>query len=99
MTKLFLSYSHKDEPFRNELEVHLAALQKHGVIDVWHDRKLNAGSEFDNAIKKELEDSDIILLLISQYFIASEYCYAVEMTRALQKHAEHASNVVVSSCH
>jgi hypothetical protein len=94
MSKLFFSYSHKDEELRNELETHLTLLKRQGVISSWHDRRITAGSDFDQAISVELESSQIILLLVSAHFLASDYCYEKEMTRALEKH-EDGSAVVI----
>lgn len=84
MTSIFVSYSHKDEQFREELEVHLAMLKREGSIDVWHDRRIVAGSEINSTIDVELEQSDIVLLLISPDFLASSYCFDVEVQRAMQ---------------
>jgi hypothetical protein len=80
------SYSHKDKDLRNELEIHLAALKRQEVISTWHDRRITAGDEFSGKISENLESADIILLLVSPYFIASDYCYEVEMKRALERH-------------
>lgn len=68
---------------RDELEIHLAALKRQGVIDTWHDRRISPGKEFGSETSQHLETSQIILLLISPYFIASDYCYDAEMTKAL----------------
>lgn len=84
MTSIFVSYSHKDEQFREELEVHLAMLKREGAIDVWHDRRIVAGSEINSTIDVELEHSYIVLLLISPDFLASSYCFDVEVQRAMQ---------------
>lgn len=86
MVNIFFSYSHKDEELRNELEIHLAALKRQGVITTWHDRRIAAGEEFAGKISESLESANIILLLVSPYFIASDYCYEVEMKRALERH-------------
>lgn len=94
MAKLFFSYSHKDEELRNELETHLALLKRQGVISSWHDRRITAGSDFDQTINSELESSQIVLLLVSAHFLASDYCYEKEMTRAIEKH-EDGSSVVI----
>lgn len=85
MAKLFFSYSHKDESFRDELEIHLSILKRQGIIDTWHDRRIDAVSRVNNEISKELESSDIILLLVSPYFLDSSYCYDIELKRALEK--------------
>jgi len=94
MVKVFFSYSHRDESLRDELEVHLSALKRQDIIDTWHDRRIGSGKEFDSEISQNLEDANIILLLVSPYFIASDYCYDVEMTRALEKHKERTARVI-----
>ncbi len=94
MVKVFFSYSHRDESLRDELEVHLSALKRQGIIDTWHDRRIGSGKEIDSEISQNLEDANIILLLVSPYFIASDYCYDVEMTRALEKHKEKTARVI-----
>ena len=86
MATLFFSYSHKDEDLRNELEVHLAMLKRDKLIDTWHDRRILAGDDLDTSISAKLESADVILALISPDFLASNYCYDVEMTRALERH-------------
>ncbi|MGR3319290.1 MAG: toll/interleukin-1 receptor domain-containing protein [Candidatus Anammoxibacter sp.] len=94
MAKLFFSYSHKDEELRNELEIHLALLKRQGVISSWHDRRITAGSDIDQTISSELESSQIILLLVSAHFLASDYCYEKEMTRALEKNQDESAVVI-----
>jgi hypothetical protein len=91
---VFFSYSHKDEGLRNELETHLAMLTREGVISAWHDRRLVAGDEIDSRIGSELDQAEIILLLVSPDFLASEYCYGVEVARALERHAAGEARVI-----
>ncbi len=86
MTTLVFSYSHADEALRNELEKHLSPLKRLGKITTWHDRCIIPGQEFENQIDHYFSQADIILLLISSDFIASDYCYQVEMTNALERH-------------
>jgi len=92
--RLFYSYSHKDETMRNELETHLKLLQRQGLIDTWHDRKIEAGEEWKRKIDENLERADIILLLVSADFIASDYCYEIEMKRALERHEKDEARVI-----
>jgi internalin A len=84
--RVFYSYCHKDESLRNELEVSLKILERTGVIDSWHDRKIMAGEEWEDEIDEHLEAADIVLLLVSADFVASNYCYDVEMVRAMERH-------------
>ena len=83
---VFISYSHRDEKLRETLGLHLASLQRQGVIKSWHDRKISAGTEWKQAIDENLNSAEIILLLISENFIASDYCYDLEMERAIARH-------------
>jgi internalin A len=92
--KVFYSYSHKDEALRDELETHLKLLQRQGVISFWDDRKIAAGEEWKAAINKNLEAAEIILLLISPDFIASDYSYEKEMSRALERHEAGRAQVI-----
>jgi internalin A len=92
--RLFYSYSHKDERLRNELESHLKLLQRLGKIDAWNDRKIEAGEEWKHKIDENLERADIILLLVSANFMASDYCYEMEMKRALERHENKEARVI-----
>jgi len=83
---LFYSYSHKDEALRKKLETHLSLLRDQGVIRDWHDRRIQAGSEWDGVISENLDNAGIILLLVSADFLASRYCRDVEIARAMKRH-------------
>lgn len=69
-------------------------LKRQGIIETWHDRRLNAGDELKEEIDSALEDADIVLLLVSADFIASSYCYEAEMTRALERHKRGEARVI-----
>lgn len=84
--QVFCSYSHEDRDFQDSLAKHLAALKRIGQIELWYDREIHAGDKWAKEISENLEKADIVLLLVSANFIASEYCYAVEMKRALELH-------------
>jgi formylglycine-generating enzyme required for sulfatase activity len=84
--KLFFSYSHRDEDLRDQLAEHLSGLKRRKVISEWHDRKIGAGTEWAKEIDINLNAADIILLLVSSAFINSEYCWGVELERAMERH-------------
>lgn len=84
--EVFYSYSHRDGKLLGELKEHLASLKRQGIITDWHDRKIGAGSEWKNEINEQLDRASIILLLVSASFINSDYCYGVEVRRALERH-------------
>lgn len=92
--KLFFSYCHVDEALRDRLEVHLSLMKNQGLIETWHDRGITAGSNLNASIDENLEGADVILLLVSADFLASWYCYSIEMKRALERHAEGTARVI-----
>ena len=82
----FISYCHKDEALKDQLRAHLAPLRRESLIDAWHDRRIAAGDRFDRGISSAVESADVILLLVSSDFIDSDYCYDVELRRAIERH-------------
>jgi len=94
VSSLFFSYSHVDESLRDQLEKHLSGLRRQGVISAWHDRRITAGTDLGKAIDNYLDTADLILLLISPDFIASDYCYEREMGRAIERHRNGEARVI-----
>ena len=91
---VFLSYAHEDEPLRKELEKHLSLLQRQELISTWHDRRITPGADYTQVIDEHLNSASVILLLISKNFLASDYCYGIEMQRALQRDQAHLARVI-----
>ncbi|ARV60368.1 TIR domain-containing protein [Nostocales cyanobacterium HT-58-2] len=85
--EVFFSYAHEDEKLKDELVKHLSILKRQGVITAWHDREITAGTEWAGEIDTHLNTASVILLLISSDFLASNYCYDVELARAMERHA------------
>src|SRR5437764_11330237 len=77
--KLFYCYAHEDKPLRDELEKHLSWLKRRYQLTNWHDREILPGEEWEQAIDTHLNAADLILLLISPDFMASDYCFGKEM--------------------
>ena len=92
--EVFFSYSHKDEKLRDKLAVSLKIFERQEVISGWYDRQITAGSEWAGQIDERLNTAQIILLLISPDFLASDYCYDLEMKRALERHHDGNARVI-----
>src|SRR2546425_1839345 len=84
--EVFFSYAHADETWRDQLEKHLAGLKRQKRIAAWHDRNIPAGAEWAPEIDTHLKTAHLILLLISPDFISSEYCWGVELRKAIRRH-------------
>ena len=92
--EVFYSYAHEDEELVKELQKHLSILKWQGVIREWYDREITAGTDWKGQLDQHLNSSGIILLLVSADFLASKYCYDVEMRRALERHDQGEARVI-----
>ncbi|MEH1844105.1 MAG: TIR domain-containing protein [Nostoc sp.] len=92
--EVFFSYAHEDEKLRDELAKHLRLLERQKVIKAWYDRDISAGDEWKSEIEKQLNSAQIILLLVSSDFLASDFCWSVELERAMQRHEAREARVI-----
>src|SRR5467141_243110 len=91
---VFYSYSHKDERLRDDLADALALLKRQSILTEWHDRKIAAGDDWEQSIDEHMERADVILLLVSPVFIASDYCWGKEVERAMERHKAGEARVI-----
>lgn len=91
---VFYSYAPEDAELRDELDRHLAAMKRNNLIVGWHNRDIQAGTEWEQEVNEHLDAAQIILLLISSDFIASDYCYSIEMRCAMERHERGEARVV-----
>jgi internalin A len=89
-----VSYSHKDEKLRKDFDSQLSPLKRMGLFSAWHDWMITPGADWKAAINDNFNGADLILLLVSSDFIASDYCYDVEMKAALERHENGEARVV-----
>jgi hypothetical protein len=91
---IFFCYAREDEVLLNKLKTHLRPLQRQGLIDVWYDRDISAGTEWEQEINQHLNSAQIVLLLVSPDFMDSDYCYSIEMKQALERHDRGKAKVI-----
>ena len=84
--KLFYCYVYADRALRDELDIYLSVLKHQNLIVCWSDMEISPGVERENAIDIQLSAAHLILLLVTPDFLASDYCYGIEMKRALERH-------------
>lgn len=83
---IFIAYSHEDLAFKNELKKFLRPMLREERISVWDDYDIEAGQEWDAAIKERLYSAGIVLLLVSADSLASDYFYGKEVQVSLERH-------------
>lgn len=93
-TKVFISYAHKDENYKESLVEHMSGLIRAGLIHEWNDRKIIAGQHWEDSISEHLESSELIVFLISSAFMNSDYCMGVEVDKALSMHKEKKAQLI-----
>ena len=94
MGKVFISYSHKDEAWRQRLAVHLKVLEMEGLCSVWDDRKIEVGTDWEPEIIKALDEARVIVMLISADFLTSEFIRGVEVPRALERRQKEGIEII-----
>jgi hypothetical protein len=92
--EIFISYSHLDADLAALLDTHLSALRREGLVATWFDRQIGPGDRWRDAIDERLERAALVLLLISANFIASDYCWDVELRRAMERHAAGQTRII-----
>src|ERR1019366_1934976 len=92
--EIFCAYAHEDDVWRKKLEIHLSLLKRQGLVSFWHDRLITPGTGWAKEIDTHLETASVILLLVSADFFASDYCYGIEMKRALEREAAGEARVI-----
>ena len=92
--EVFISYSHQDQLLRTELDKHLSNLKRQNIITSWYDGNIIPGTEWEPEIMQRLKRAQIILLLISADFIASDFCYSIEMKEAIARHDINQARVI-----
>lgn len=90
----YVSYSHKDSKQVEQLLLHLAPLEKDGLLRLWHDKKIGPGQMWDKEIHSHLERADIFLLMLSPNYLASDFCREIDMGRALYRLEKDGARVV-----
>jgi hypothetical protein len=91
---VLLCYAREDERMARQLKQHLSSLERNRYISVWDYGNIDPGTEWNEELKKHLNEAEIILLLVSASFLASDYCYEIEMQQAIERHERQEARVI-----
>src|SRR4051794_35303823 len=100
-TKVFISYSHLDATWLERLKRHLAPVIRGGLLDCWDDTQVQPGDEWVQKVEAALEESQIVVLLISAAFFASDFIHEKELSPLLadaQKKGKRILPLLLSPC-
>jgi hypothetical protein len=82
---IFVSYSHRDKRFADELMVHLAPLRQRFAFDLWSDQRIAPGDSWKSEIETAIRSADIAVLLVSADYLASDWISGTELPSLLER--------------
>jgi hypothetical protein len=94
MVKIFVAYARKDTRLLDKFRSHLSSLEHINEVRIWYDGKIIPSTVWEDQIREQMHQADIILMLLSPDAIASEYFYHKELTDAMERHLRGDAHVV-----
>ncbi len=91
---VFISYSHKDEKWRERLHLFLKPAEQSGSISVWDDRRIHLGDEWNTAIDEAIAQASVAVLLISPEYLASEWVSMKEIPDLLKRQQQGSLRII-----
>ncbi|MDQ1351764.1 MAG: hypothetical protein QG657_2069, partial [Acidobacteriota bacterium] len=85
MKKVFISYSHKDEEWKDRVMTHLGVLENENILKLWNDRDIGIGADWFPVIEKELNNACVVIMLITANFLTSQFILRTEVPQILQR--------------
>ena len=101
METVFVSYSHKDEEWKDRLVTHLRVLQYQGILDEWDDRRIGAGKDWEQEIEEAMAAASVAVLMVSANFLTSRFILGREVPTLLERREReglHVFPVIVKPC-
>jgi len=91
---VFMSYSHRDEVWKDRLLTQLGVLQQQSLLELWHDRRIGAGADWYQEICQAMEAAHVAVLLISAHFLTSSFILREEVSRLLTRRQQEGLPIV-----
>lgn len=82
--QVFVSYAHEDRRHLEQFRKHTADLRRNKMI-LFDDQEIQVGQQWKSTLGDKLNAADIVVLLVTVEFVASEFCYMIEFRRALER--------------
>ena len=93
-SSVFISYSHKDEEWKERLVTHLRVLQLQDLLNVWEDRQIEAGADWYAEIENAINQAGVAILMISANFLTSRFILGEEIPKLLERREREGVRVI-----
>jgi hypothetical protein len=87
-TKVFVSYSRKDEAWKDQVVRHMGILESWGLLHLWSDARIAIGEDWRRRIQQAMDESQVALLLVSADFLTSRFILDEEVPRLFELHEQ-----------
>src|SRR5947209_5624769 len=91
---VFISYSQKDEAWKDRVVSHLKVLEVEGELAVWDDKRIAAGEAWWPEIEGAMNRAAVAVLLISKDFLTSGFIRGTEVPRLLARRQSEGLRVI-----
>src|SRR5687767_13204149 len=85
---VFISYSHRDEEWRDRIRDHLRALTIDGRVDAWSDERIRTGTDWRTEIQSALTSARAAILIVTRHFLSSSFIQQEEISALLRRRHE-----------
>lgn len=94
MGQVFISYSHKDIKWKNRLITHLKAVERQGLVGVWHDRHIGIGEDWHPEIENAIKTAEVAILMITSHFLTSDFIMDLEVPHLLKRRKDEGLHII-----
>jgi len=85
-SNIVILYAENDFDLYSQFQKHIKVLEHNGLIKIWDEANIVPNMAWKDAIKKSIIDSDIVIALISNDFLYSDFYYNELFKTAIELH-------------